>query len=170
MTLLARCFRNVVLAATAVAWAKAGVLTVTSTIQAAVDAAHSGDTVRVPAGIYKENVHVNKNGITLEGVSGAILDGTGLTGDTGITAAPITSGAPLNGFSLHGIQVRNYSKNGVLLQHVAGFRIANGTFTDNKQYGVFPVFSSKGTIELNSVSVPMTPGSMSASPRASSSV
>jgi parallel beta-helix repeat protein len=104
----------------------------------------------VPAGIYK--VHVNKNGITLAGVRGAILDGTGLSGDTGITVAPIARDTPITGFSMRGIHVRDYSKNGVLLQYVAGFEIINGTFTDNKQYGVFPVFSSKGTIELNTVS------------------
>jgi parallel beta-helix repeat protein len=152
MTHLASYFRTIVLAATTIASAKAEVLTVTTTIQAAIDAARPGDTVHVPAGIYKENVHVNKNGITLAGVSGSILDGTGSTGDTGITVAPIASDTPLRGFSMRGIHVRNYSQNGVLLQNVVGFQISNGTFTDNDKYGIFPIFSSKGTIELNTVS------------------
>jgi hypothetical protein len=50
---LAPCLKNVVLAATAVAWAKADVLTVTTTIQAAVDAAHPGDTYTCPPASIK---------------------------------------------------------------------------------------------------------------------
>lgn len=61
------------------------VVVVTTTIQAAVDAAQPGDTVRVPPGVYHENVLVNKDNITIEGSRGAILDGTGLPGNSGIT-------------------------------------------------------------------------------------
>jgi nitrous oxidase accessory protein NosD len=150
-----RCFRflgNALLAAAAVAHANANVLTVTTTIQAAVDAAHPGGTVRVPAGIYHENILVNKNGITIEGLIGAILDGKGSSGDTGITVAPAGSSAVINGFWLHGMQIRNYSQNGVLLEHVQGFQLSGGVYTNNNQYGLFPVLSSQGTVELNRVS------------------
>src|SRR5689334_6753632 len=66
------------------------VIVVSTTIQAAVDAANPGDTVRVPPGIYRENVLVNKNNITIKGQSGAILDGSGLSGNSGITVRALS--------------------------------------------------------------------------------
>jgi pectin methylesterase-like acyl-CoA thioesterase len=62
------------------AYAQTNVIVVSTTIQAAVDAANPGDTVRVPPGIYHENVLVTKDNITIEGSHGAILDGTSLPG------------------------------------------------------------------------------------------
>lgn len=38
-----------------------------TTIQSAIDAASSGDTVFVYSGIYYENVNINKEGINLKG-------------------------------------------------------------------------------------------------------
>jgi parallel beta-helix repeat protein len=147
-----RFLRHSVLAAAAIACANANVLTVTTTIQAAIDAAHPGDTVRVPAGIYRENVRVNKDGITIDAMPGAVLNGTGLLGDTGITVSPKAPGSTIHGFTLSGIQIRNYSVNGVRLEKVQGFLIRGGVYTNNNQYGVFPVLSSNGTVELNTVS------------------
>ena len=54
------------------------IVVVTTTIQAAVDAADPGDTVLVPAGTYAESVNVTEPGITLRGPRDAFLDGTGL--------------------------------------------------------------------------------------------
>ena len=56
--------------------ARARVIVVSNTIQAAVDAANPGDKVRVPPGIYRENVLVTKNNISIEGSFGAVMDGT----------------------------------------------------------------------------------------------
>src|SRR5262245_54101956 len=53
--------------------AQSNVVVVTTTIQAAVDAAQPGDTVRVPPGMYHENVFVTKDNITIEASQGAIL-------------------------------------------------------------------------------------------------
>ncbi|AGP35876.1 right-handed parallel beta-helix repeat-containing protein [Sorangium cellulosum] len=56
------------------------------TIQAGLDAAAAGDTVLVKAGTYRENVSFGRSGtaaagcITLQGETGAILDGTGRDG------------------------------------------------------------------------------------------
>ncbi|MFM7200097.1 MAG: right-handed parallel beta-helix repeat-containing protein [Myxococcota bacterium] len=49
-----------------------------TTVQAAVDAAHSGDTVRIAPGFYPESVEVNGKALTLEGSGTAeqqVLDG-----------------------------------------------------------------------------------------------
>src|SRR5438874_2737267 len=46
--------------------AGARLIAVSTTIQAAVDASQSGDTVKVSAGTYRENVLVTKNGIGIE--------------------------------------------------------------------------------------------------------
>lgn len=54
------------------------------TIQAAVNAAQTGDTVLVSGGTYSENVVVSTENIRLEGTNGATLDGTGIHGH-GIT-------------------------------------------------------------------------------------
>ena len=63
---------------------QAKVIVVSTTIQAAVNAASSGDIVSVPAGTYRESVLVTKSGITIEGSRDAVLDGAGLAGNTGI--------------------------------------------------------------------------------------
>jgi pectin methylesterase-like acyl-CoA thioesterase len=53
--------------------AQSNVIVVTTAIQAAVDAANLGDIIRVPPGIYRENVLVTKNNITIKGQSGATV-------------------------------------------------------------------------------------------------
>src|SRR5689334_5981128 len=78
--------------------AQPNAIVVTTTIQAAVDAAQPGDIVRVPPGIYRENVLVSKNNITIKGQSGAVLDGTGLPGNSGITVRSSSPSARINGF------------------------------------------------------------------------
>ena len=46
------------------------------TIQAAVDDASSGDTIKVDDGTYNENVTINKDGLTLEADSDLVIDFT----------------------------------------------------------------------------------------------
>lgn len=55
-----------------------------ATIQSALNAAKPGDVVLVSPkksadGLWRENLHINTTGITLEGRNGATLDGTGLS-------------------------------------------------------------------------------------------
>jgi parallel beta-helix repeat protein len=132
--------------------AKADVIVVSTTIQAAVDMAQPGDKVRVPPGTYRENVRVTKDNITIRGGPDAIMDGTGLTGNTGIRVAPAALGTRINGFTLSGLTIQNYSRNGVLLLRVDNFHITDGTYIDNKEYGIFPIQSSGGVVDFNSVS------------------
>lgn len=126
-------------------------IVVSSTIQAAIDAARPGDTVLVPPGIYRENVLVTEDNITIQGSVGAILDGTGLAGDTGITVTPADPATRITGFRLSGLRVQHYSGNGVLLRQVDNFHISHGVYVDNEEYGIFPVLSSNGLIDFNHV-------------------
>jgi len=132
--------------------AQANIVVVTTTIQAAVDAANPGDTVRVPPGIYHENVLVAKDNITIKGQSGAVLDGTGLPGNSGITVRSSSPSARINGFKLTGLQIQNYSRNGVILIRVDNYQIEDGKYINNEEYGIFPIRSSHGLIRSNQVS------------------
>ena len=128
------------------------VIVVSTTIQAAVDSAQPGDTVHVPDGTYRENVVVTRDNITIEGSLGAILDGKVLAGDTGIKVASLDPAKRITGFTLSGLTIQNYSRNGVLLRSVDNFRITRGTYLDNDEYGIFPIQSSGGLIDHNLVS------------------
>lgn len=65
------------------------------TIQAAIEAADEGDTVLVKAGTYKENVAVNKKGLTLKSAAGP--EKTQIVGNSVVLAA---NQVTLNGFTL----------------------------------------------------------------------
>ena len=132
--------------------AQSNVMVVTTTIQAAVDAAQPGDTVRVPPGTYHENVFVTKDNITIEGSPGAILDGTGVSGTSGITVRSLTPLVRINGFRLTGLRIQNYVRNGVILSRVDHYQIDHGVYINNKAYGIFPIRSTNGLIEFNQVS------------------
>jgi parallel beta-helix repeat protein len=132
--------------------ASAKVIVVSTTIQAAVDAAQPGDTVQVPKGTYRENVLVTRDNITIEAGPGAVLDGTGLAGNTGIKVVPPNSTSRITGFVLSGLTIRNFSQNRVLLKNADDFRLTGGTYIDNDEYGIFPIQSSGGLIDHNFVS------------------
>jgi parallel beta-helix repeat protein len=131
--------------------AGAAQIVVTTTIQAAVDSANPGDTVYVPPGVYHEEVTVAKPNITIRGTRAAILDGTGSM-DDGIHVASSTPGARLDGFHLDGLTIRNYLENGVFLDRVDNFTIANGSYDDNEEYGIYPSHSTNGLVEGNRAS------------------
>ncbi|MBR0875485.1 hypothetical protein JQ633_34390, partial [Bradyrhizobium tropiciagri] len=54
-----------------------------ATIQAAINASHSGDTIIVTAGVYQENLNVNVSGLTIEAAGAVTVQGT-LKTDNGI--------------------------------------------------------------------------------------
>lgn len=126
-------------------------IVVTTTIQAAVDAASPGDTVVVPAGTYREVVAVTKSGITIVGEAGAVLDGTGLGATVGVRVRS-TDGSRLTDFTLEGFEIRGYTVSGVLLRGVDGFRLTEGHYVDNPLYGIFPIASTDGRVDHNEVS------------------
>jgi len=72
-----------------------------ASIQSAINAARSGDTVEVAAGVYNENITL-KNGVTVQG-SGAdvcTIQGNGTT--TTVFANQITQPAAISGFTITG--------------------------------------------------------------------
>ncbi|WP_243075761.1 parallel beta-helix domain-containing protein [Microbacterium sp. SS28] len=130
--------------------ASSNTITVTTTIQAAVDAAAPGDTIRVPAGVYEEAVTITTSGLTLVGEPGAVLDGTRLGAQVGIRVRGV-SGARLADITIQGFEIRGYSLSGVLVRGVDGFRITGGNYIDNPLYGIFPVATTDGRIDHNTV-------------------
>ena len=130
-------------------------IVVTTTIQAAVDAAWPGDAVVVPAGTYREVVAVTKSGITIVGEAGAVLDGTGLGATVGVRVRS-ADGSRLTDFTLEGFEIRGYTVSGVLLRGVDGFRLTEGHYVDNPLYGIFPIASTDGQVDHNEVSARST--------------
>jgi parallel beta-helix repeat protein len=130
---------------------------VTTTIEAAIDAASPGDTIRVPPGTYHEgNLVVTDDNLTIEGSKAAVLDASGHSigfrvGAGGITGDPPVCPAPsVNDFTLKGMTIRDASFTGVFLIGVEDFRVTGGRYIDNEEYGVFPRCSSDGLIDHNS--------------------
>ena len=88
-------------------------------IQTAINAANSGDTINVAAGTYDENVEVNKENLTVASAEkhGAVIEGTVV-----ITA---------NGVTVDGFSIKNFSQipftdwSGVYIPSGTGIRVAN---------------------------------------------
>jgi parallel beta-helix repeat protein len=125
---------------------------VTSSIQAAVNAATPGDVVYVPPGTYRENVQVRRSGLTIVGSRDAILDGAGLAGALGIDVRPAAPSSGLADFTLVGLSVQNYARTGVILRNVSNYNLLSTQYRNNVEYGLFPIRSTNGVIEGNSVS------------------
>lgn len=134
-------------------------IVVTSTIQAAVDAAQPGDTILVPPGTYHESVLVNKSHLTIAGTPAAVIDAegfrTGIRVGTGTISrdGPVPTCPPLavEGFTLKGLTIKHGGFSGVFLVGVDGYRLTGTRYVDNPVYGPFPVCSHNGLIDFNQV-------------------
>jgi pectin methylesterase-like acyl-CoA thioesterase len=134
------------------------VIVVTSTIQAAVDAAQPGDTIVVPPGTYHESVLVNKNDITITGSRAAVIDAAGFRTGIRVGTRRISRGDPLacplltvENFTLDGLTIKNAAFAGIFLIGVDGYRLTGSCYLDNPVYGPFPVCSQNGLIAFNAV-------------------
>jgi parallel beta-helix repeat protein len=134
------------------------VIVVTTTIQAAIDAASPGDTIFVPPGIYYESVRVTKDYISIVGSRGAIIDAGNRIGiRVGIGSRSIIDGIrvcpplQLHNFTLNGLTIKNARFAGVFLIGVDGYRLTGTRYLNDLVYGPFPVCSQNGVIEFNSV-------------------
>src|SRR5947209_10585174 len=145
-----------VCAASAIAPGKADIVPVSSTIQAAVDAAQPGDIIIVPPGTYRESVRVLKNNIAIVGPESAIIDASGF--DNGIHVGaeifapaqnPVCPATAVQNFTVIGLTVRNAEYNGIFLSGVNGYVIARGRYIDNGNYATYASCSNNGHIAFN---------------------
>jgi parallel beta-helix repeat protein len=136
--------------------ANADIVPVSSTIQAAVDAAEPGDIIIVPPGTYRESVRVLKDNITIVGPEKAIIDATGFVNGIHVGADifapsqnPVCPAIAVHNFTVAGLTVRNAASNGIFLSGVDGYVIARGNFINNGDYATYPSCSNNGHIVFN---------------------
>lgn len=142
--------------------ARAATITVNpgDSIQAAVDAASPGDTVKVMPGDYTEPalsgpaVRITKSIKLLaksklkDGIKVRILAGPGQT--DGIVVEPANPGDPdIVGLKIQGFTVEGFPKMGIWLKHVQKFTIQGNESINNLENGIFPTLSAKGNVKKN---------------------
>jgi cytochrome c peroxidase len=118
-------------------------------IQAAVDHARPGDTIEVMPGVYKEEVKIDIDNITLRGISAEspatrevsrpVFDGEGKLSD-GVLATG-------SNFRIENFDLRNYVANGVVTQHARNVTFLNLNIDKTGLYGVYPVSCTGVTID-----------------------
>jgi Right handed beta helix region len=122
-------------------------------IQAAVNAAKAGDTVRVRRGVYREGVRIrgaSKRSLKLVGdrrrPARVVLEGRGLKG------APAQNGFIVDGaneVTIDGFTARHYRGNGFFVINVDGYRLRHLVATLTGVYGIY-AFNSKGGVMSDS--------------------
>ena len=91
---------------------------VSTSIQAAVDAANPGDPIVVPPGRDHESVRIQESRITVRGSRGAVLDASGVAVGMRVATCPGGPGCPaptLSDITIDGLRIENASFTGVLL-------------------------------------------------------
>lgn len=130
------------------------------TIQAGVEAARRGDLVLVSAGVYKEAVLIQKDGITLRGVdrNTVVLDGENKRESGVIVAANqvVVENLTAHGFNGNGVFINGgYSPNGVDKTKtfglgddaIKGYRVSYVTTYNNGLYGIYAFGARGGQID-----------------------
>ncbi len=131
-------------------------------IQDAVAKADPGDVIQILPGTYTEAVLILEENITIEGIvqdgERPILDGQGAF-ENGIEVRPPEAGeewpgdeggeppTKLTGFTLSGIETRNYTDNGVFTSFVDKVVIRDVITVDTGAYGIFPVLGTDILVE-----------------------
>jgi hypothetical protein len=123
-------------------------------IQQAVNASRSGDTIKVANGTYKEGVQIKnkgRNGLRIIGnpkkPGKVVLNGKGLKGAKAQNAFFVSA---VNKVTINGFTAKNYKANGFFLTGVTGYLLTNLIAEHTGAYGLF-AFNSKGGTMSNSV-------------------
>jgi len=128
-------------------------------IQAAVDGASAGDTIKVMPGDYTEThggsaaVRVTKPlkliaKSKLPVTKVRILPGVGNT--HGILVEPANPGDPdVDGIKIKGFTVEGFQNNGIWLRHVNNFKIEGNESIGNLENGIWPTLSANGQVKKN---------------------
>lgn len=144
-------------------------------IQEAIDAASSGDTILVWPGTYQENeggtygLRIDKDNIRLigksrprkgeEGKVRLVAVGSQTEGGTGIYAAPTgceydfgrdeCHEPDLKNFYVRGFTVEGFGKNGIQTRFVDGFKMIRNESANNLNNGLYPTLSANGLVRNN---------------------
>jgi hypothetical protein len=130
-----------------------------STIQAAVDAAKSGDLVLISPGVYEESVKVDQDQIVIRGLdrNEVVLDG----GDELINGFEISA----DSVAIENLTVKSFRQNGIVFSGALremkgeygvygsesntldGYRVSYVTSYNNGLYGIYAFASKNGLIE-----------------------
>jgi hypothetical protein len=121
-----------------------------TTIEAAVQAAHSGDTIDVNAGTYNDDFLTIEQSLTLQAVGGEVVMTEDRSPDDG--KAMITEGQPgisvtINGFDISGVAVGD--QNGAAIRYEGGNLTLGQDYFHNNQEGLLAASDPNGTITIN---------------------
>ena len=153
-----------------VVWAPAAAPAATHTvkpgdsIQAAIDDAVAGDTVKVMPGDYvgvvagssAAAIRITKplkliaKSNPAKGVRVRILPDAGGSLKHGILVEPANPIDPdVDGVTIKGFTVQGFPKNGIWLRHVNNFKIQSNESIDNLENGIWPTLSANGSVKKN---------------------
>lgn len=131
-------------------------------IQAAVDQADPGDVVLVEAGVYRENVNIYEDNITLRGQNAVLKppttpqsnncsEGPGEPSHEGICIFKLGQAGPevINNVRVSGFSVLNFQGTGIIVLFGNRVTVEGNTTIDNAEYGVAAFESRRVTFRNN---------------------